>query len=185
MHAKGSKRIAILMLVGSLVTVAGVVAQGSPRSDGDWMTGGGWILKVPLSPEGNPGFKVTHGFEINCDGEGSNNLQINWNRGNHFHMTSVLEVQCRDDPDIDEGHPDADFDTMHGWGMGSYNNEDGFCVEWDFTDAGEPGRNDRMHVEIGTEIIRGEDGTIVDCEGDEVLNAVGFLGGGNHQAHSN
>lgn len=181
MNVKGPKRIAFLMLAISLATATGVLASG-PRSDADWMTGGGWIERVPLSPEDGGPFKVTHGFEINCDGSGGN-LEVNWDSGNHFHMTGIVEVQCRDDKDLGPNPPQADFDTMRGWGTGRYNNEDGFCIEWEFTDAGEPGRNDKMHVEVGTAIV-GE-GAAMDCEGNEVLNVEGFLSGGNHQAHTN
>jgi hypothetical protein len=168
-------------IVVSLLAVAtGVLATGPPQDD-DFMTGGGWIMKEHLSPEDSPDFKVTHGFVIYCDGS-HGNLEINWDSGNRFHMTSIVDVGCWDDEEVDPGNGrPPDFDSMRGWGMGRYNNEDGWCVEWMFTDDGEPGWDDRMHVEVGTQIVGAGDAR--DCEGNEVLNAAGNLEGGNHAAH--
>jgi hypothetical protein len=44
-------------------------------------------------------------------------------------------------------------------------------AKWKFTDAGEPGKDDFMQIEIK------------DAMGNVVLNASGFLKSGNHQAH--
>ena len=128
------------------------------------MTGGGRI--------GAGLDRVTHGFQLHCDLQGpSDNLQINWGRGNSFHLEELLSVTCSDAPSIEEGQPPAGFDTMTGMARGRYNGESGATVEYTFTDAGEPGRDDFMSV-----IIR-------DSSGEVVLEASGTLRGGNHQAH--
>jgi hypothetical protein len=127
------------------------------------MTGGGHIT--------SGGLRVTHGFTLNCDkAKGSNNLQVNWGKGNKFHLESLASASCSDDPSISEGKPVAGFDTYRGSGTGRYNGQSGATAEWVFTDAGEPGKNDTFTIKV------------TDASGTVVLDASGKLTG-NHQAH--
>jgi hypothetical protein len=131
-----------------------------------WMTGGGVVR--------TDDHDVTHGFRLECDAsEKPNNLQVNWDRGNKFHLESLTSASCTDDPTISPNPPDANFDTYTGTGDGRYNGESGATAEWRFTDAGEPGSDDTMTI------------TIRDSNGNIVLSITNEeLDGGNHQAHS-
>ena len=54
------------------------------------------------------GQRVTRGLTIHCDLLLSNNLQVNWPVGNHFHMTDHMStVSCTDDPEINQTPPRA------------------------------------------------------------------------------
>lgn len=142
---------------GSCVFGGGGVLEGR-------MTGGGSVFATD-------GVRVTHGFELHCDPSVEpNRLQVNWG-GNRFHLQSLTSASCSDDPDIDEGHPVAGFDTYVGEGTGRYNGVPGATATWTFTDAGEPGANDFAEI------------VITDADGNTVLSVSGNLDRGNHQAH--
>ena len=155
-------------LLGVLAIPAGALATGPyPKALDGRMTGGGHFFPAA-------GLKVTHGFELHGDADiGPNNLQVNWDNGNHFHLTKLTSAQCTDDPTINPRPRTAPFDTFRGTGIGRYNGEDGAKIDFKLTDAGEPGTKDRIRVEI-----RGKDG-------HRVLRGTGALRltGGNHQAH--
>jgi hypothetical protein len=132
------------------------------------MTGGGSVR--PANTGAGPA-RVTHGFQLNCIvSDGKNNLEVNWN-GNRFHLETMTSAACSDDPAIGPHPPFAGFDVHKGKGTGRYNGEAGATAEWTLTDAGEPGRNDIMRIEIKNS------GNIV------VLSASGTLQSGNQQAH--
>ncbi len=154
--------VGVLLLTASVFPLAyAPFPPGPPRSPFDeWMTGGGFI-DIDST-------RVTHGFELRCARE-PNNLEVNWD-GNSFHLTNLTSVTCKDNPNINEYPPDADFDTIIGTGVGRYNGQDGATVEFKFTDTGEPGTNDFMKIKITY-------GGIV------VLDVAGYLDGGNQQAH--
>jgi len=136
-------------------------------SDSGRMTGGGSILSSRYG-------RVTHGFELHCDvNDGPNNLEINWGRGNRFHLKHLTSATCSDDPAISPEPPEAGFDTYVGKGTGLYNGQDGATAEWKFTDAGEPGTKDWASI-----VIR-------DSHGVVVLSVEGYLNRGKHQAHNN
>ena len=129
-----------------------------------FMTGGGSVFTAA-------GDRVTHGFNLNCySGRGGDNLEINFG-GNAFHLTSLTQAACLDDPSIGEAPPVAGFDTMQGKGVGTFNGVAGYKAEWRFVDAGEPGRNDTSSL------------VITDPSNAVVLNVSGTLHNGNHQAH--
>lgn len=129
------------------------------------MTGGGNVFT-----EDN--VKVTHGFELKCDASKTpNSLEVNWGKGNKFHLESLASASCTDDPAIIPNPPAAGFDTYQGTGTGRYNGVAGATAEWTFTDAGEPGKND-----FATILIK-------DSSGNIVLSVSGNLNGGNQQAH--
>lgn len=127
------------------------------------MTGGGSCV--------TEGARVTHGFELHCDATVEpNNLEINFS-GNRFHLESLDSAFCLDDPDIDQKPPVAPFDTYIGSGTGRYNGVTGYTVDFTFTDAGEPGKNDTVDY-----VISGPGGVVLDINECPLTS-------GNHQAH--
>ncbi|MCZ7358032.1 MAG: DUF2341 domain-containing protein [Candidatus Methanoperedens sp.] len=136
----------------------------SPPEINGRMTGGGSVF--------NGSMRVTHGFELNCDASTNpNNLEINWDKGNKFHLENLTTASCTDDPAIKPNPPSAGFDTYEGSGTGIYNGVPGASAHWIFTDAGEPGNKDSATIYIW------------DAKGKLVLSVSGNLKGGNHQAH--
>lgn len=140
------------------------------------MTGGGSVFdsnggEVSWGADG----RVTHGFELHCEGR-PNNLEINFHaEGTKFKLTNLTSAICLDDPNISPNPPGASFDTYVGTGQGRYgtgNGELGFCANWIFTDAGEPGTPDTAVIEV------------TNCAGTTLVSVSGPLTRGNHQAHS-
>lgn len=128
------------------------------------MTGGGSVFAGKV--------RVTHGFTLRCDGgDNPQRLEVNWDKGNKFHLTSLTSVLCSDDPAIVPKPPTAGFDTYEGTGVGRYNGVDGATASWKFTDAGEPGTADTARI------------TIWDANGNQVITVSGLVDKGNHQAH--
>ena len=148
---------------GSVPMAAGTSFSGI---DIDAKKGGGG------KPDPKP-VTARHGFTLHCDSTAApnNRLQVNWGKGNKFHLLSLDSAACSDDPTIDEANPVAGFDTLVGSGTGRYNGVDGATIEFTFTDAGEPGKNDEATMEIK------------DAGGDVVLTVSAKLKNGNHQAH--
>jgi len=129
------------------------------------MTGGGSVFT-------EDGTRVTHGLRLECDADlGPNNLQINWGRGERFHLEELTSAVCTLDEDINSGPRPASFNTHEGTGVGSYKNEAGATVEWKFTDAGEPGVDDYSWIKVTR------------AGGEVVLEVSGFVQNGNYQAH--
>ena len=140
-------------------------------TQGGRMTGGGSVFTAE-------GKRVTHGFELHCDkNDKPNNLEINWDGGNRFHLENLTYANCTDDPAIDSpAPPAAGFDTYEGRGTGRYNGQPA-SAEWIFTDAGEPGLNDKV-VKLRIKLGYGNG------NGNPVLLVENAnLNRGNHQAH--
>lgn len=169
------RNISILLVAATLgvglaaasfaVAITPVAAHECPKegsvTDGR-MTGGGRLATNMI---------VIHGFELHCDAsDAPNNLQINWDSGNHFHLDELTDVKCLDSPGISPGQPSVDFDLMEAHGTGTYNGE-GPSIYFVLTDAGEPGKNDRARF------------LIEDSDGNTVLDVSAKLKGGDHQAH--
>ncbi|MBI4080922.1 MAG: hypothetical protein HY430_04090 [Candidatus Levybacteria bacterium] len=145
--------------------VDGVQGIGNACATEGKMTGGGSVFT-------RAGVRVTHGFEFYCDAtDGPNNLEINWDKGNKFHLEDLDFAFCSDEPGIDEGNPDAGFDTYQGEGTGRFNGQSGYSIKWLFTDAGEPGKNDTANI------------VIKDPSNVTILSVSGNLKSGNQQAH--
>ncbi len=141
-------------------------APPPPPASPQRMTGGGSIS--------DGGLKVRHGFTLHCDATlpgVPQRLQVNWGKGNKFHLTELTAAACTDAPGISEGNPIAGFDTYRGSGTGRYNGVDGATAEWTLTDAGEPGVADTFSIRI------------TDVGATVVLDRSGTLSSGNHQAH--
>ena len=126
----------------------------SNPSDATWrMTGGGKVLTA------------TFGLELHCNPEaGSNTLQVNWGKGNSFHLEELTSAACT-------GAGPSGFNTHQGSGTGRFNRSPGATATWSLVDNGEPGRNDMVTIQIK------------DAGGTVVLDASGSLSGGNLQTH--
>lgn len=107
------------------------------------MTGGGTI------PVGKTTLGGKHGFELHCDpADLPNRLEVNWGKGNKFHLESLTSALCSNDPSLDEEQPVAGFDTYKGAGTGRLNGVSGATAKWVFTDDGEPGTADYAKISI-------------------------------------
>ncbi|MDP3940943.1 MAG: hypothetical protein Q8Q49_01395 [bacterium] len=127
------------------------------------MTGGGTI------PVGITTLEGKHGFELHCDvADLPNRLEVNWGKGNKFHLESLTTAVCSDTA-LDEQQPVAGFDTYKGTGTGRLNGVSGATAKWVFTDDGEPGVNDTARIVIS--------------DGVNTYTFSGDLKNGNHQAH--
>lgn len=112
-----------------------------PGTEGG-MTGGGNVLDATYG-------RVTYGVSLHCDAtQTPNNIQVNWGRGQRFHLTSLTSSVCSDDPSITPDPPVAGHDTILVQGTGRYNNSTGATIEFIAKDAGEPGRNDQVRIRI-------------------------------------
>ena len=131
------------------------------------MTGGGSVFTAG-------GERVTHGFELHCNKASlPNNLEVNWGKGDQFHLEQLTSAVCSDNPAIVPNPPSAGFDTYVGTGAGRLNGVSGATAQWNFTDAGEPGNKDTAAI-----VIKNSAGAVV-------LTVSGKLDKGNQQAHKN
>jgi hypothetical protein len=93
--------------------------------------------------------KTTHGFQLYCTNIGGgrsleidpNNLQVNWDTGNHWHLEDLVRGACHNEQ-WDPEQPKANFDAYYGDGYGRLNGVSGAYACWRLTDDGEPGRDD-------------------------------------------
>jgi len=130
------------------------------------MTGGGTVV--------TPSGFVELGLELNCMvSEGPQHLEVTWGGGHRFRLDSLTSATCTDDPNITAPKSShATFDTYQGKGTGRLDGKQGASAEWTFTDAGEPGRNDTVTIQIrnSSQVV--------------VLAVAGPLRHGNMQAHA-
>jgi hypothetical protein len=128
--------------------VSGVVTVTIPTNCSTGIgrfTGGGKQVSV-----GN--VVVTKGFEVDCDlHQPSNNLEINWSNpgesgSHHFHMTAFLAAVCtlvkKPNP------PTAPVNTIVAMGTGRFDNIDGYTVQFELVDNGEPGTSDAAMFKV-------------------------------------
>lgn len=126
---------------------------------------------------GNPKVAgVNFGLTLHCDITLSNNLEINWDGGNWHLDKPITYALCTDDPNVNPVPPAAGFDTFYGEATGRLDGVDGSIVKFTFVDAGEPGKNDWVEIQIWAPNAAPTPGT-------EVLNVSGKLTHGNLQAH--
>jgi len=130
------------------------------------MTGGGNVVS---SSVGTVTYKVTYGDELHCDATKlPNNLEINWGKGNNFHLDMLTSATCTIDPSIGGPNPPAaGFNTLTGTGTGKCNGV-AASISFTLTDTGEPGS---------------KDGASFNITGGCSLSVSGKLQGGNNQAH--
>ena len=147
------------------LAIFGEPTVGQPPEVAGRMTGGGSVF--------NGTMRVTHGFQLSCNASMvPNKLQVNWGKGNRFHLESLTTASCTDNPAIVPNPPAAGFDTYVGNGTGRYNGVPGATTHWIFSDAGEPGSSDSATIHVW------------DAGGSLVLSVSGNLDRGNHQAHN-
>jgi len=128
--------------------VSGVVTVTIPTNCSTGIgrfTGGGKQVTV-----GN--VVVTKGFEVDCDlHQPSNNLEVNWSNpgesgSHHFHMTVFLAATCslvkKPNP------PTAPVNTIIAMGTGRFDNSDGYTVQFELIDNGEPGTSDAAMFKV-------------------------------------
>ena len=117
---------------------------------------------------------IHQGLELHCnEAQLPNNLEVNWDGGNHFHLSSLTSATCFDDPTKDPNPPPAGFDSYIGSGSGECNGVPGATANWYFTDEGEPGTSD----DVVSLKITCADGSTVTAGGMDNLQ-------GNFQAHA-
>ena len=156
--------ISIFLLYGILVGAGNAVAAGNARFTGAGVIG----TTVP---------RAFHAFRLPCNMNQSmpqKGVLVVYHGGNRFTLNMLTQVHCFDDPGIDPGRPHANFDTIHGWGVGKWNGISGYYVEFIFTDGGEPGNGDWGWIQIYESETR-----------NIVLEVSGFLKAGNHNARGN
>ena len=100
------------------------------------ITGGGWRV----SGTNGESIRSSNGLTLHCDIELANNLQINWNGGQKWHINKLVDAAfCLDDPDFTPEPPAAPADTYIGIDVGKLNNDTsaGSFACFIFTDHGE------------------------------------------------
>jgi hypothetical protein len=141
------------------------------------MTGGGSFFQT----EKGVLTRITHGFELHCSPSegvfpGPNNLEVNWDGGNNFHLEQLTLGICTAEHMPSAPPPGTSFSDYYGAGLGRYNGVAGARAIWHFDDEGEPGVNAHVYYLI-----------VFDAGGNVVLSTSGptTLMFGNHQAHDN
>lgn len=129
-------------------------------------TGGGFQVNAS-------GIKVTRGFTLHCDEILSNNLEVNWDGGNNFHIDKNPNVVACFKA-ADPAPPNAPVNTIAIQGPGTLNGVPGVMATVVLVDTGERKNAppDRAYIEIGGVNLTG--GT---------PQVPPIINGGNIQAH--
>ncbi len=151
------------------------------------MTGGG-------RGDTTSGTKVTHGFELYCITQGTsnvdlgpNNLEVNWDGGNNWHLEELTRGACHSEGD--PVPPNAPFNAYYGQGYGRLNGASGAFACWRLVDNGEGGKDqDVWSFNVwspGAQPVPRQDPGVCPRPAEPpVLEFHGLLlTGGNHQAH--
>ena len=184
----GITATAILTFAALIVALAALPAIGFRKGR---FTGGG---RVNISDT----LFATHGFELYCitlGGGGTldlgpNNLQVNWNTGEHWHLEDLTKGGCADER-WDPRPPRAPIDAYYGAGFGRLNGVSGAFACWRLTDDGEPGTNDLFSFRVwapgeepNPDSAAGDPAECPSPDAEPVLQFTGLrLERGNHQAH--
>lgn len=173
MLVQPARKLALAAVLGSTVLPAmatgpAPIASSLPGR----MTGGG-----SLSCGGDVG-RVTFGFQLHCgrNADGSNppvpnNLEINFDKGTHFHLDTLEFASCGGPPST---RPKAPFSVMKAEGTGEFTGESkkqAASIEFELRDNGEPGAG----VDFASFKITSGNSTVLECGN--------YLEGGNIQAH--
>ena len=179
---------AVVALAAAMIML--IVTPASAHKRGR-MTGGGHAQDQEFG-------KVTHGFELYCitlaSGEtleiGPNNLEVNWNGGQHWHLEDITRGAChREGP---PNPPPAPFNAYYGAGFGRLNGVSGAFACWRLVDNGEPGKkHDVWSMRIWEPGLQpnpaNASGANGGCPSPDAEPVIEFrnmhLDGGNHQAH--
>lgn len=141
-------------------------------------TGGGKVVVSNAIVPTSGSVTVTKGFEVDCDMMPAHeNLELNWDGGNHFHMNTITSAVCtlQGDP---PNPPKAPVNRIDATGTGSYDGAAGYTVVFTLWDQGEPGRNDQA----GFVVCQSTSPT--SCTGTVVLSVpLQLVSTGNIQAH--
>ena len=127
------------------------------------MTGGGSIFDAADN-------RVTHGFQLRCDMSEPNRLQVNWGKGNSFHLTSLTYAECYE---TSEGY------LFHGQGTGRCNGKNEVRFDFTFSDHGEPGSLDLVTLKI----LCGDWTNSITTDNDNGVLSHKPLDRGNHRVH--
>jgi hypothetical protein len=141
-------------------------------------TGGGKVVVSNAIVPTSGSVTVTKGFEVDCDMMPAHeNLELNWDGGNHFHMNKITSAVCtlQGNP---PNPPKAPVNRIDATGTGSYDGTAGYTVVFTLWDQGEPGRNDQA----GFVVCQSTSPT--SCTGTVVLSVpLQLVTTGNIQAH--
>lgn len=160
------KRVIVLGASALLLIVMPLQAWGPIR-----MTGGGGAAGT--DPHTGANVVATFGFELHCDPtRGPNNLEINWDGGNHFHLTQLQTISCSTDFQSPAPPPNTAGldDIFNACGIGEFNGIPGYSICFTLIDHGEPGTNDMAQFFIANQFV----------ELNVPLKVISF---GNIQAH--
>lgn len=167
-----------LMAVSGFAVTAGVLWAWFPGR----VTGGPNVSVI--TPSGTT--VVTSGFELYCQPEGTpdfhpvfgpNNLEVNWDSGNHWHMKQLEFSFCTSDGQSPAPPPNtaAGGDTITLQGVGDCNGVDGIYGLFTFVDHGEPGKE----TDLASFMITGDGGACPSLN----TGAPQLISGGNVQFH--
>lgn len=121
---------------------------------------GGGLLPGPVP--------VAYHARLSCDADdGSARLRLQWERES-FELTDPQFFECRNEAAAEPGSPGTNFDTHMGAGFGRYRGRPGAYASWILSDVGEGDGLDYAQF------------TVVDPDGDVVLDVVGHIRGNHH-----
>jgi len=156
------------------------VSPCTPPTGVGRFTGGGKVVVQNAIVPANGSVTVTKGFEVDCDmNPAHENLELNWDGGNHFHMNKITSAACtlQGNP---PNPPKAPVNRIDATGTGSYNGTAGYTVVFTLWDHGEPGTNDLA----GFVVCQSADPTSCAGSTNIVLSVpVQLVSTGNVQAH--
>lgn len=123
------------------VDLSSVTPCAPPPGNGRFTGGGKVVVSNAIIPASGS-VTVTKGFEVECDMDPAHeNLELNWDVGNHFHMDQITSAVCTLQG-IPPNPPPAPVNRIDATGTGSYNGMPGYTVVFTLWDQGEPGTND-------------------------------------------
>lgn len=192
----------LLLLIAPASLLAWFCGNGRMTGGGKLLlcttSGGGMCVDIVGAPANKAG--VTNGYELHCDGDLPNNLEVNDHLGNFkFKLETLQTADCIQDSDFSGPNPPAaDFNTFIGLGSGTWSHGSHVdipaCAEWTFVDVGS-GQGDQSYIRVTDTpspavdfcpFPQGDSVTAhTDCLGTQLLLVpLGTLSGQN-QAHKN
>jgi len=145
---KGVVKIAAIGMAVLLPTTALAWFCGSGR-----MTGGGKLVSVIAdTSQVDVTSPTSNGYELHCQGDHHNNLEVNSHdpNGFHFHLDTLQTANCYT-TNGDQNPPSASFDTFDALGSGTWangNTKIAACAEWIFIDGQGIPQNNSSYIRI-------------------------------------